>query len=101
VARANRVHPEDTRAVVLLISPFFFLRLHGDSGSGSPEECADGGVTVLPIIVSPCLYEEAIFKYPDPAGPGVPKAELATIGQSSPGADRNARVTESRLAPSS
>jgi hypothetical protein len=63
-----RVQLETSRVVLLLISPAF-LASEYIATSELPvllKNAADHGATVLPLIISPCLYEEAIFKYPDP-----------------------------------
>jgi hypothetical protein len=33
--------------------------------SGFPSVAKDRGIKILPVVISPCLYEETRFKYPD------------------------------------
>jgi hypothetical protein len=74
-----------SKAVLLLISPAFLPSEYIIS-SELPvllKNAADGGSTVVPLIISPCLYEEAIFKHPDPTlGPNLFK--LSSLQSANP-----------------
>ena len=63
------IKTELKRAVVavLLVSPAF-LASDYIARSEVPvflKHAVDRGLKILPIIISPCLYEETRFKYPD------------------------------------
>ena len=76
---------EAAKAVILLVSPGF-LASDYIANNELPvllKNAADRGVPVLPITISPCLYEETTFKYPDPKrGPN--EFTLASIQSANP-----------------
>ena len=80
-----RAQLEVSKAVVLLVSPAF-LASDYIATSEIPvllKNAVDGGLSVLPIIISPCLYDEAMFKYPDATlGPNLLK--LSSLQSANP-----------------
>jgi hypothetical protein len=79
------VQLQASRAAVLLISPAFLASEYIVSSElpALLKNVADGGASVLPLIISPCLYEETIFKYPDPTlGPNLLK--LSSLQSANP-----------------
>lgn len=76
---------ENARAVVLLVSPAF-LASDYIANNELPvllKNAADRGTVIVPIIISPCLYEETKFKYPDPRN-GPNEFTLASIQSANP-----------------
>jgi hypothetical protein len=72
-------------ASVLLVSPAF-LASDYIVNSELPvllKHAADRGKPILPIIISPCLYETARFKFPDPES-GPEEVLLSTIQSANP-----------------
>jgi hypothetical protein len=62
-----RTELDQARVAVLLVSPAF-LASDYIARSEVPvllKEATDRGLKILPIIISPCLYEETNFRYPD------------------------------------
>jgi internalin A len=79
-------HLNGAKAVVLLVSPAF-LASDYIANSELPvilKNAVDKeGVEILPILISPCLYEETQFKYPDPKK-GPEKFTLASLQAANP-----------------
>lgn len=80
-----RKHLEISKAVVLLISPAF-LASEYIANSELPvllKNSTNANTVILPVVISPCLYDEAIFKYPDSKlGPNILK--LSSLQSANP-----------------
>jgi hypothetical protein len=59
---------KNANAVVLLVSPAFLVSdyIVNNELPVLLKNAAERGISILPIIISPCLYEQTKFKYPDP-----------------------------------
>ena len=63
-----QTHLNGAKAAILLVSPNFLASKYIRS-SEMPillKKAEEQGVKIIPILVSPCLFKEIMFKYPDP-----------------------------------
>jgi hypothetical protein len=80
-----QTHLNGAKAAVLLVSRSFLASKYIRSNEIPIllKNAKDKGVKILPVIVSPCLFERIKFKYPDPKV-GPEEFTLASLQTSNP-----------------
>jgi hypothetical protein len=80
-----QTHLNGAKAAVLLVSSSFLASKYIRSNEIPIllKNAKDKGVKILPVIVSPCLFERIKFKYPDPKI-GPEEFTLASLQTSNP-----------------